>query len=176
MQKIFFTGTNIFKPQFEEDMRDYETIDSDSSLDISTNPLVRIILFIAGTFFLVIGMIGIVVRLLPTTPFLLLSAACYSRSSKRFHRWVMNNRLFGDYISNYIEGRGISLRIKFLVLLALWATILFSTFYIVDMFIVRILLLVIAVGVSVHILTLPTFSPSSGDEKIKSTDNSIRNR
>jgi len=145
-------------------MSSEETIDGYSSLDISPNPLVRGILFIAGTFFLVIGVIGIVVRLLPTTPFLVLSAACYSKSSRRYHRWLMNNRLFGDYITNYIEGRGISLRIKSLTLLALWVSILFSAFYVVDMFIVRILLLAIAVGVSVHILTIPTYTQSGDDE------------
>jgi len=173
MQKMFFTGTNIFKSQLAEDG---ETIASYSSLDISPNPLVRGVLFIAGTFFMVIGMIGIVVRLLPTTPFLLLSAACYSKSSKRFHRWVMDNRLFGDYISNYIEGRGISLKMKSLTLMALWASILFSAFYFVDMFIIRILLIIIAVGVSVHILTLPTYVPSGGDEHDNKTGNVIRNR
>ncbi len=131
-----------------------------ATIDISPNPLVRGILFIAGTFFLVIGMIGIVIRLLPTTPFLLLSAACYSKSSKRFHRWLLKNRIFGDYISNYMEGRGISLKVKAVALFALWASILYSAFYVVDMLIIRILLLIIAVGVSSHLLTIPTFSPS----------------
>ncbi|MFW6041177.1 MAG: YbaN family protein [Thermoplasmatota archaeon] len=145
-------------------MSDDETIDSCSPLDISPNPLVRGILFIAGTFFLVIGMTGIVVRLLPTTPFLLLSAVCYSKSSKRCHRWLMNNRLFGDYITNYIEGRGISLKVKIIVLFSLWASILFSAFFVVDMLIIRILLFIIAVGVSVHILTLPTYVPSDKDK------------
>ncbi len=145
-------------------MSSEETIDGCSALDISPNPLVRGILFVAGTFFLGIGVIGIVVRLLPTTPFLLLSAACYSKSSKRYHRWLMNNRLFGEYITNYIEGRGISLKMKSLTLLALWASILFSAFYVVDMLIVRFLLLAIAVGVSVHILTLPTYDKSEDDE------------
>ncbi len=134
-----------------------------STIDISPNPLVRGILFTAGTFFLVIGMIGIVVRLLPTTPFLLLSAACYSKSSKRYHRWLLNNRIFGDYISNYMAGRGISLKVKTMALFALWASILYSAFYVVDMLIIRVLLLIIAVGVSAHLLTIPTFSPSDKD-------------
>lgn len=137
-----------------------EIIDSDSTLDVSPNPVVRGVLLIAGTFFLLLGMIGIVVRLLPTTPFLLLSAACYSKSSKRCHRWLMNNRLFGDYITNYMEGRGISLKVKLLVLFALWVSILFSAFYVVNMLIIRVLLLGIAVGVSAHILKIPTYVPS----------------
>ena len=137
-----------------------EIIDSDSTLKISPNPLVRAVLLIAGTFFLLLGLIGIVVRLLPTTPFLLLSAACYSKSSKRCHEWLMNNRLFGDYITNYMEGKGISLKVKSVVLFALWTSILFSAFYVVNMFIIRVLLLVIAVGVSTHILSLPTYVSS----------------
>ncbi len=137
-----------------------EIIDSDSTFKISPNPLVRGMLLIAGTFFLLLGMIGIVVRLLPTTPFLLLSAACYSKSSKRCHKWLLNNRFFGDYITNYMEGKGISLKVKFLVLIALWTSILFSIIYVVDIPIIRILLLIIAVGVSAHIVKLPTYVPS----------------
>lgn len=135
-------------------------ITGSSKLKISPNPLVRGILLIAGTVSLGIGLISIVLPLLPTTPFLLLSAACYSKASKRFHRWLLNNRIFGDYITNYIEGRGISKKAKSLTLFFLWALILFSSFYFVDILMIQIVLIIIAVGVSAHILTLPTYSPS----------------
>jgi len=151
-----------------------EIIDSDSTLKISPNPLVRGVLLIAGTFFLLVGMIGIVVRLLPTTPFLLLSALCYSKSSKRCHRWLMNNKLFGNYLTNYMEGRGISSKVKFLILSALWASILFSSFYVVDRLIIRVLLLIIAVGVSAHILKIPTYVPSDNNIEQDHLDTSKR--
>lgn len=138
-------------------------IEDYSKLKISPNPLVRGVLLMAGTVSLGIGLLGIVLPLLPTTPFLLLSALCYSKSSKRFHRWLLNNRIFGDYITNYIEGRGISKKAKSVTLFFLWTLILFSAFYFVDMLFIRILLLLIAVGVSAHILTLPTYHPSNKD-------------
>ena len=133
------------------------TLADHSKVDISPNPLLRGVLLTGGTVSLGIGIIGIVLPLLPTTPFLLLSAFCYSKGSKRFHSWLLNNRIFGDYITNYIERKGISKKAKSLTLSFLWTLILFSAFFFVDMFIIRILLLVIAVAVSTHILTLPTY-------------------
>ena len=65
-----------------------------------------------GTFFVGLGIIGIFLPLLPTTPFLLLAAACYARSSKRFYNWLLNNKWFGNYIKNYRERKGIPLQIK----------------------------------------------------------------
>ena len=67
------------------------------------------------------------VPVLPTTPFLLLAAICYARSSERFYHWLLNNRWFGEYLKNYREGRGIPLREKTLTVLALWLTIGFTT-------------------------------------------------
>jgi len=70
----------------------------------------RSLYIFVGTLLLVIGSIGVVIPVLPTTPFLLLAAACYIRSSERMHRWMLNNRIFGEFIRNYREERGITLR------------------------------------------------------------------
>src|SRR4030043_2259032 len=83
----------------------------------------RRILIGAGTLSTGLGIIGIFTPILPTTPFLLLAAACYLRSSPRFHRWLMNNRIFGSYIRNYTEGRGIPIKVKLFTIALLWATI-----------------------------------------------------
>jgi hypothetical protein len=72
------------------------------------------VLIIAGTSFAGLGILGIFLPLLPTTPFLLLAAACYARSSERFYNWLLNNRWFGHYIRNYLEGKGVPLRVKVL--------------------------------------------------------------
>ena len=120
--------------------------------DIILNKL----LVYSGTFFLVIGIIGIFIPILPTTPFLLLAAACYARGSKKFYNWLINNKWLGEYIKNYREGRDIPLKVKILSITLLWITIAFSTFIIVSNLLIQIILIIIAVGVTIHILTIKT--------------------
>jgi len=108
-----------------------------------------------GTICLAIGVIGIFTPILPTTPFLLLAAACYLRSSPRFHRWLMNNRIFGSYIRNYTEGRGIPIKVKLFTIALLWATIGLSIWAAANL-IVTAVLLVVAVGVTLHIAFIRT--------------------
>jgi uncharacterized membrane protein YbaN (DUF454 family) len=112
--------------------------------------LKRYLLIALGTICLAIGIVGIFTPILPTTPFLLLAAACYMRSSARFHRWLMNNRVFGGYIRNYTEGRGIPLKLKLFTIALLWVTIGISIWLVANM-IVTAVLLVVAVGVTLHI-------------------------
>ena len=116
----------------------------------------RGVLIIAGTFFVGLGILGIFLPLLPTTPFLLLAAACYARSSERFYNWLLNNRWFGNYIKNYLEGKGAPLRVKVLSISFLWIAIGYSVALVVDIFLVRILLILIAIGVTIHILSIRT--------------------
>jgi len=105
----------------------------------------------AGTLSTGLGIIGIFVPILPTTPFLLLAAACYMRSSERFYQWLINNRVFGAYVRNYIEGRGMPTRIKIFTILLLWLTIGLSITFGVQNIVIRIALICIAIGVTAHI-------------------------
>lgn len=118
------------------------------------NRLVRVGLMISGTLFLGLGLLGLVLPILPTTPFLLLAAFCYSRSSKRLNDWLMSNRLFGSYLKNYKEGRGMPVKAKLFTISFLWVTITFSTFTVVTILAVQILLILVAVGVTVHLLKI----------------------
>ena len=113
--------------------------------------LKRQLLIIAGTLSLAVGIAGIFVPLLPTTPFLLLAAGCYLRSSQRFYDWLMGNRLFGAYIRNYIEGRGMPVKVKLFTITLLWVTIGISIWLVTNL-IVTVILLIIAVGVTLHII------------------------
>ena len=119
-----------------------------------SNKLKQKILFFVGTISVAIGVVGIFVPLLPTTPFLLLAAACYMRSSERFYRRLLNNRFFGPYIGNYMEGRGVPLRIKIYTIALLWTTISLSIFLISPGIVVKIVLAVVAIGVTLHIILL----------------------
>ena len=110
---------------------------------------------VAGTISLGLGFAGIVLPVLPTTPFLLLSAACYYKGSERLHRWMLNNRLLGDYLRNYKEGKGIQPRTKIFTLILLWSVISFSALFMLNNVIIQIILFAIAIGVSIHIIALP---------------------
>jgi uncharacterized membrane protein YbaN (DUF454 family) len=125
---------------------------------IKKQKVVRVLLIVAGTISLALGTIGLVLPILPTTPFLLISAACYMRSSERLHSWLINNRWFGEYIRNYQSGKGIPMKTKIIALSFLWLAILYSTLFIVDEIIfAQIALLIVAAGVSLHLIRLPTF-------------------
>jgi uncharacterized membrane protein YbaN (DUF454 family) len=112
------------------------------------------LLVMAGTLAAAIGIIGIFVPLLPTTPLLLLAAACYLRSSERFYRWLLGNRLFGSYIADYLAGRGMPLKTKIYTLSLLWLTIGLSAAIGTQSTVVRIVLLLVAVGVTLHIIMI----------------------
>ncbi len=71
-----------------------------------------------GVFFVIVGAIGAFVPLLPTTPFLIVSAACFMRSSPRLYRWLIDNRVLGPFIRNWQENRSIP-RVSKIIALAM---------------------------------------------------------
>ena len=118
--------------------------------------MLRITLIITGTFLVGVGLLGIFLPLLPTTPFLLLAAALYARSSVRFYNWLLSNRWFGRYIRLYREERRIPLKASIASISLLWLTIMLSIIFAVDSLLVRVVLAVIAMGVTAHILSVST--------------------
>lgn len=130
------------------------------------NPLIKWVLIIAGTILLGLGVVGIFLPILPTTPFLLLAAACYARSSQRFYDWLIQSKWFGSYIKNYREGKGVPIKIKGFTITLLWITILVSIIFILSVYWMKILLIVIAMGVSLHILTIKTYKQKNNAEGI----------
>jgi len=103
-----------------------------------------------------LSVVGIFVPILPTTPFLLLAAFLFGRSSPRFYAWLHDNRWFGEYLRNYRAGRGLPLREKALTLCALWVAILLSAAFALSSWWPRAALLLIAVAVTIHLLRIPT--------------------
>jgi len=103
-----------------------------------------------------LGIIGIFVPVLPTTPFLLLAAACYARSSQRFYGWLLNNKWFGNYIRNYLERKGVPLKVKVLTITLLWITIGISAAFAVQTLVIRLILVLIAIAASIHVLSIRT--------------------
>jgi len=121
-----------------------------------TKRLGKLALILVGHFSAALGILGIFIPLLPTTPFLLLAAACYARSSDRFYIWLINNRWLGNYIKNYREKKIIPLKVKVLSLSLLWIIIGFSIFFVVNIFLLRVILILIVIGVSIHVLSFRT--------------------
>jgi uncharacterized protein len=122
----------------------------------SVNPARKALLVAGGIIALTLGILGIPLPLLPTTPFLLLSAYLFSRSSPRLYNWLIYHRIFGKYIRDYREKRGVPLEVKIGTLLLLWVTISLSAFLAVELWWVRGLLFAVAIGVTAHILCLKT--------------------
>lgn len=123
-----------------------------SSISIAS----KLLLSFAGLLSVALGIIGIGVPILPTTPFFLLAAYLFLKSSPRLYHWLLNHKIFGNYISNYIHHKAIGKGVKIFTLLLLWGTILLSIYLVRDKLWLQILLLIIAMGVSIHILKLKT--------------------
>ncbi|HWV09558.1 MAG TPA: YbaN family protein [Pseudomonas sp.] len=124
---------------------------------INRNPAIRYALLTVGWLSVALGVIGIFVPILPTTPFLLLAAACFMRSSERFYHWLVDHPRLGPWIRDYLEGNGIPLKGKVYALGLMWLSIGFSC-YLVPLFWARLFMLTSAVLVSLYILkqkTLP---------------------
>nr|VFJ65083.1 MAG: hypothetical protein BECKFW1821B_GA0114236_11002 [Candidatus Kentron sp. FW] len=120
---------------------------------------VRALLIILGTLCVALGVLGMVLPLLPTTPFLLLAATCYARSSERFYHWLVTNRWCGEYIRNYREGMGIPLGQKVLAILVLWLVTGSTAWLATSRGWVRWILLGVAVGVTVYLVRIKTYKP-----------------
>ncbi|MHC4479590.1 MAG: YbaN family protein [Planctomycetota bacterium] len=111
---------------------------------------------ITGVLAVVLGAIGVFVPLLPTTPFLLLAAACFIRSSEPLYTWLIHHRWFGSYIRNYREHRAVTLHAKVVALVLLWTVIGYSALVVVSSWWLRLALALVAVGVTIHLLHLRT--------------------
>jgi hypothetical protein len=124
---------------------------------IVKNKFLRILLIVSAFISLFVAILGIFLPIVPTTPLVLLAAYFFSRSSTRFHSWIANNKVFGKYIINYQEGRGISRRSKITAITSMWAVLIVSGIWATDILFVRIILAVVGIGVTIHLLRMPTY-------------------
>lgn len=113
------------------------------------------IFILFGVIFFILGTIGIVIPLLPTTPFYLLSACLFGKSSERYYKLLLNNKIFGKYIKDYHERKGITLKNKINSVILLSAGIGWSVYKMGNIH-GTIFLAAVYLGVCFHILKLPT--------------------
>lgn len=123
---------------------------------IRRNPLVRAALLLCGTAAVALGVLGIFLPLLPTTPFLLLAAACYGASSETAYRRLLRAPLLGHYIADYRAGKGVPLRAKIIGMAMLWISLGYAVMYAAVPALGKLTLLLIGTGVSWYLLRLPT--------------------
>lgn len=121
-----------------------------------TSRLMKFVLIACGTLCVVLGVIGIFLPLMPTTVFLLLAAACYARSSERFHRRLVEHPWLGPYVR---QRHGMTVRQKAFTLTLLWVTLGATMIWTAEAAWLRLLLVLIGLGVTLHVARLPAFHP-----------------
>ncbi|MBN2535396.1 MAG: YbaN family protein [Spirochaetales bacterium] len=118
----------------------------------------KVILLIAGNISLSLGVAGIFLPVLPTTPFLLLSAACFLRSSDKLYYWLTHHKMFGNYIRSYLKYKAISIKAKIISISLLWLVIGITIIFFITIIWVKVLLLLIAAGVTIYLLSIKTLT------------------
>jgi len=116
----------------------------------------KYLLIILGSICLALGVIGIFLPLLPTTPFLLLAAALYFRSSEKLYQWLIQQKHLGSYIRNFREYRAIPLRAKIISVSMVWITLIYCTITISEQIWVKSLFIILAISITWHILSYKT--------------------
>lgn len=110
-----------------------------------------------GVISLIVGVIGIFVPLLPTVPFVLLSAYLFAKSSTKMHNWIMNHKTFGKYIQNYQEDKSIPLQVKVMSIIMLWSSMSISIFFLLENRLeLQLLLLTITIAISTFLIRMKT--------------------
>lgn len=120
---------------------------------------VRAILVVVGSVSLGLGVIGIFLPVLPTTPFLLLAAACYARSSERLYRWLLGQPSLGPIVTEWRRSRSLPPGVKVRALVVVAITFAVSI-VLVDALAVRLVLIVVAAILATFLYRIPTAAPS----------------
>ena len=127
------------------------------------HPALRVILLVAGTLFVAIGVIGIYLPVLPTTPFLLLAAACYVRSSERMYRWLLAQPRLGREIQAILEKRGLPRNVKIFSLAFAWIMLGGLALFVVESDLARVLLIALGLVKTGVLMRMPTAVKSSDE-------------
>jgi uncharacterized membrane protein YbaN (DUF454 family) len=114
------------------------------------------VLITLGFISIALGVIGIFLPVLPTTPFLLLAATLFAKSSDKLYQRLLNDKYLGNYIKDFREHRSLPLRVKIISLSLMWLTMGYSALFAVKVLWLKFLLFAIAIGVTIHILRFKT--------------------
>ena len=111
---------------------------------------------VIGTLSLVFGLIGVILPVLPTTPFILFSAWCYYRGSERLHNWLINHPYLGPIIEEYGEGEGMTKESKMKAIGMTWLAVILTAVFFLDSFSMRVLIIIVAMIGTIILLRMKT--------------------
>ncbi|MGJ7921053.1 YbaN family protein [Neobacillus sp. LXY-4] len=120
------------------------------------NIIARALLIVIGTVAIVLGIIGIIVPLLPTTPLILMGAACYVKSSDKLYRLLLRNKWLGGYIEDFQKRKGITLKNKIVSISILWISLGISLYMAIKSLWLSMIIVLIAASVTIVILSFKT--------------------
>lgn len=123
---------------------------------VTRSPVLKTLLVGIGCLALVLGGIGVFLPVLPTTPFVLLAAACFARSSPRFYQFLMRNKYLGPYLRAWRLERRIPLKAKLLATFMILVTLIPSAIFIIPVMAVKVLALVTGAAVLAYIWRHPS--------------------
>jgi hypothetical protein len=116
----------------------------------------KIVFTLVGTISLLIGLIGIILPVIPTTPFILFSAWCYYRGSERFHDWLVNHPYLGPIVEEYGNGEGMTKESKIKAIILTWTAVLMTAVFILQSLLMRAIIIVIAVIGTIVLIRIKT--------------------
>ena len=118
--------------------------------------MMKYLLSALGIVSLALGVMGVFLPVLPTTPFLLLSATLFFRSSPRLYDWLLSHPRLGVYIKNFREYKAIPLRVKIVSVSLVWITLLYCAVFVAQAWWFRLFFVLLACGITAHILHYKT--------------------
>ena len=121
--------------------------------------MIRLLFVFIGSIFVGLAIIGIFLPGLPTTPFLILAAYFYIRSSKKLYNWLINNKILGIYIKGYLSGKGMPLRAKIISLILMWVFGSFAVLFAIPdtLLFVKIIVFILLLIGTIFLLRVKTF-------------------
>lgn len=128
------------------------------TVQLSDSKSLRLLLILIGVASVALAILGMFLPLLPTVPLLLLAAACFARSSEKFHNWLLEHPQLGPIVRDFLGGQGIPLRAKVSAIAMTWASISISVLFLLTVLWVKVLLIGIGLCVSIYLLRLPLCS------------------
>lgn len=149
---------NNLQPQY----REISISEDEVRLELKKNKIVRALYMIGGTISLALGIIGIFVPGLPTTPFVLLSAALYAKSSEKLYNLLLGNKFLGPRIKNYQRQKGVTLKGKYKIIALMWTMVLISSTLILKVLVLKII--IISAGV-IGAIVVRFFVPTAKEEQ-----------